>query len=179
MRFILRLFLVILIFSQSCKEDSSDLEVSSIYLGWKTESGEDLLDTDQRYATEKILFLDLSNTLPDTGSVFFIETIDQHRFVRTSTNTTPYSVIDFGNGDKDTLRIEGDQGTNQRTIYSLSRFIDFYYNDELQVTWDTENQIATYHYAGGKIDSLPRSGVRGNYLLLLKDSASMADIGFE
>ena len=165
-----------------CAREEIDADVPSIYISWKTDMDSCLFSENSPYEPFSIVFKDMTGDWGETG-VFDTFKIRSNTFILP--NITPInSEIDFGNGDLDTLEIRGDAGNSAKTVYYLSSEIDFFYNGELQVSWDLEEGVATYHYDGGRQESIPKrdnigDDTRFNYLLLKKDSASMADIGFE
>jgi hypothetical protein len=167
------------VISGSCKEDAGEPKLPSIYLGWVLESGGDLFtERADLYEPFMISVIELE-PFRDTITIFHTKTFNGVLSVLVNGDLPTFCAIDFGNGDVDTLQMVGNAGTYGKEIYEQSTKIDFYYNEVLQVTWDVEKQVATYHYLSGRQERLPMEGVIENPLLILKDSASMADIGFK
>jgi hypothetical protein len=169
----LSIVLICVIFG-GCVEDAGDPPIARVYLGWTLDSGTDLFT--ERGNVYKPFDIVLTG-LPPFGGYTGISRTHSHGsflFVRPSGDLPHYTTIDFGNGDIDTLRMIGDAND----VYESTE-VDFFYNGVLQVSWDVEKQVATYHYDSGRQERLPMESVIDNRLLLLKDSASMADIGFE
>ena len=176
MRNLVLMFSIVLtcVFSGGCKEDVGEPEIPSVDLGWTLDAGTDLFtERGNVYKPFDIVVTELEPFKRYTG-ISQTYSHGSFLFVRTNGYLPPYTAIDFGNGDVDTLRMIGDAND----VYESTE-VDFFYNGVLQVSWDLENQVATYHYDSGRQERLPRKSVIGNRLLLLKDSASMADIGFK
>ena len=168
----------------SCKEISEEKQQGEVFVSWQTETGLDLLMMDSRYEPFQVRFNAIGFDNGDEGLAFDTLLNNSRIYLMTNGQFPLYSQVDFGNGDVDTLEMRGDGGNSPKAFYSLSTKFDFYFNGELQVSWDIEAGTATYHYDGGRKESIPKrenifDDTRFNYLLLKKDSASMADIGFE
>jgi hypothetical protein len=168
----------------SCQEPSIDQNIPRIFIGFQTEAGDDLFLKESNYDPFQVRFKQIDNSNLDAGIVFDTLNKESNIYLITNGSTPLYSKVDFGNGDVDTLEMRGNGGNSQRAFYDLSTKFDFFYNGELQVSWDIEEGVAIYHYDGGRQESIPKrdkigDDTRFDYLLLKKDSASMADIGFE
>ena len=177
MRNLVLMFSIVLtcLISGGCEEDAGDPPIARVYLGWTLDSGTDLFtERGNVYKPSDILVIELEPFKGDTTGISRTHSHGSFLFVRPSGDLPHYTTIDFGNGDVDTLRMIGDAND----VYESTE-LDFFYNGVLQVSWDVENQVATYHYDSGRQERLPMESVIDNRLLLLKDSASMADIGFE
>lgn len=121
----------------SCKEDTtSEPIVINNYFSFVTSEGGDFFESDERYNVQEVSF--------KFPSIEEIKLVDGKNVFATGVWSTE-NIIDFGNGDKDTLKMEwfpsiyGD-GINSSTAEELEKVI-YTYNGVVIDTWSFDSEL--------------------------------------
>lgn len=139
MKTIIRIILVIgTIHLSGCKDTFCEPHALALYFSFVTADGDDFFESDTRY--------DVNNVTLSSRLVYQLYTIDNKSVFETNTSSRE-SIVDFGNGDRDTLKVKWlpyDYGANECEAKDLEKVI-FTYNDVVIDTWNFDPDLQFFY----------------------------------
>ncbi len=153
-----------------CKEQPiGEPIVIMLYFSFVTAEGGDFFRSDERYDVSKVSY----SCRPDNNYTLTLNNMSV--FERTSSSCV--SIIDFGNGDRDTLAVEWlpyEYGTNDGEAKDLEKVI-FTYNGAVIETWNFDPDLKFFQELVRRNNGANGPGLNSNPIVILLPKSADED----